>query len=422
MRVIRRFSVRAATVAAVVTLLAVGCSGQPSATSSKPSTPPGDASSLYADTPYADTPAFAVSLQPKVAAKMREMRVPGVIILVDVPGQGTWQTSMGVGNIDTNTPIHTTDHMRIGSVTKTFTATVVLQLVDEHKLGLDDPLEKYVPQVPNSPNITVRQLLNMTSGLFNMTEDDGLNRAMDAQPKKVWTVQELLAIAFAHPPYFPPGGGFHYSNTNYLLLGMIAEQVGGAPLAELMRQRIFDRLGMNDTILPPRESSAIPEPHQRGYIYGSNVELNTAYHAVLAGDKAAAEVKAAPDAKPTDATDWSPSFAYAAGAAISTVNDMRIWAKALATGQLLRAATQRERLQFGAESNYGLGVHRSFDGLIGHNGSISGFQTFVGYQPGKGATVVVLANLQLAPNTYLLQGFPADEMAKLIEQEVLPGH
>lgn len=414
MRVVRRFPGRAAAVA--VALLVVGCSGPPSARFSRPSTPQGGASSSSAG-----TPAFATSLQPKLAAKMRELRAPGAIMLVDVPGQGSWQTSMGVGNIDTNTPIHITDHMRIGSVTKTFTATVVLQLVDEYKLGLDDPVGKYVPQVPNGANITVRQLLNMTSGLFNVTEDNGLIRAMDAQPEKVWTDQELLGITFAHPPYFPPGGGFDYSNTNYLLLGMIAEQVGGAPLAELMRQRIFDRLGMRDTILPSRESSAIPEPHPRGYVYGSNVELSTASDAALAGDKAAAEVKAAPGAKPTDATDWSKSSTYAAGAAISTVNDMRTWAKALATGQLLSAPIQRERMQFGTESNYGLGVDRSIGGLIGHNGSVSGFQTFVGYQPDKGVTVIVLVNLELAPNTYLAQGYPADEMAKLIQQEVLPG-
>jgi D-alanyl-D-alanine carboxypeptidase len=416
MRVVRRFPGGVTAAVVTVILSVVGCSGGPLVTSAGPLTPPAGASSSWAG-----TPAFATSLQPKLAAKMRELRVPGAIMLVDVPGQGSWQTSMGVGNIDTNTLIRTTDHMRIGSVTKTFTATVVLQLVDEHKLGLDDPIGRYVPQVPNGANITVRQLLNMTSGLFNITEDDRLNRSVDAQPEKVWTDEEQLPIAFTHPPYFPPGDGFHYSNTNYLLLGMIAEQVGGAPLAELMRQRIFDRLGMRDTMLPPRGSTAIPEPHQRGYTYGSNVELNTAYHAAQAGDKAAAEVKAAPDAKPTDATKWSTSVAYAAGAAISTVNDMRIWAKALTIGQMLSAPTQRERLQFGTERNYGLGVDRSIGGLIGHNGAVPGFQTFVGYQPYKGVTVIVLTNLGLAPNTYLDKGYPADEMAKLIQQEVLPG-
>lgn len=133
--------------------------------------------------------------------------------------------------------------MRIGSITKTFTATVVLQLVDEHKLGLDDPVSTYLPAVPNGSNITVRQLLNMTSGLFNYTEDDGFNQMWDAQPGWVWADAELLAAAFAHPPYFPPGKGFHYSNTNYELLGMIAAKLGGAPLAELMKHRIFDSSG-----------------------------------------------------------------------------------------------------------------------------------------------------------------------------------
>lgn len=352
---------------------------------------------------------------------MRTLRVPGAIVLVDVPGQGTWLTGMGVGNIDTNTPIQVSDHMRIGSITKTFTATVVLQLVDEHKLGLDDPVSTYLPAVPNGSNITVRQLLNMTSGLFDYTEDDGFNQLWDAQPGRSWTDPELLAFAFAHPPYFPPGQGFHYSSTNYELLGMIAVKLGGAPLAELMKRGIFDKLGMTSTSLPARDSAAIPDPHQRGYNYGTNVQANNALKAARAGDKAAAQIPAAPDTTPTDVTDWSVSLTSAGGAAISTAHDLRIWAKALATGQLLSPAGHRERLQFGAKSNYGLGVIRGSDGVIWHNGAIPGWQSYLGYEPGTGITVIVLTNLQVAPNTYLIDSLPADNMAKLIRAQVLPG-
>lgn len=401
---------------AVALLVLVGCSGQPPAPSSGP--PSGAAGTSAQATAV---PAFAASLRPKLEEIVRTLRVPGAIVLVDVPGQGTWLTGMGVGNLDTNTPIQVTDHMRIGSITKTFTATVVLQLVDEHKLGLDDPVSTHLPAVPNGSNITVRQLLNMTSGLFDYTQDDGFNQLWDAQPGRVWTDRELLAYAFAHRPYFPPGQGFRYSNTNYELLGMIAVKLGGAPLAELMKRRIFDKLGMTSTSLPARDSAAIPDPHQRGYNYGTNVQTNNALQAALAGDKAAAQIPATPQAKPTDVTDWNVSWGPASGAAISTARDLQIWVKALATGQLLSPATHREQLRFGAASNYGLGVIRGTDGVIWHDGIMPGWQAFLGYEPGKNVTIIVLTNLQVAPNTYFIDGFPADSMARLIRQQLLPG-
>jgi D-alanyl-D-alanine carboxypeptidase len=397
---------------AAVALLSAGCSGSPTTTAP----PPAVASASAA----ADVPAFAATLQPLLEAKRAELRVPGAIVLVDVPGQRTWLHTMGTGDLATHTPISAENHVRIGSITKTMTATVVLQLVEEGKLALDDPVTKYEPQVPNGANITVRQLLNMTSGLFNLVEDDAFSQALDAQPEKIWTTKELLAIAFAHLPYFPPGQGWHYSNTNYVLLGDIAEQHGGAPLAELMNKRIFDRLGMHDTLLPSRDSNAIPEPHQRGYMYGTNVITN---EVSKAGNKAAAQLNVGPDVKPVDATDWNPSFTHASGAVISTVHDLQIYAKALGSGELLSPATQHERSQFvpaGYGYGYGLGMMKVFGGLLGHTGAIPGFQSFVGYQPDKRVTVVVLANLYLAPNTYVGDGAPADEMAKVIAQQLLP--
>jgi D-alanyl-D-alanine carboxypeptidase len=368
----------------------------------------------------ADVPAFAAALQPLLEAKMTELRVPGAIVLVDVPGQGTWLQAMGIGDLATNSPMAVENHMRIGSVTKTMTATVILQLVDEGVLALDDTVSKYEPLVPNGANITVRQLLNMTSGLFNDTEDDAFNVALDAQPERIWTDHEMWAIAFAHPPYFAPGQGWHYSNTNYSLLGDIAEKAGGAPLAQLMQQRIFGPLGMTDTLLPQRDSTAIPEPHQRGYMYGTNVINNDIYNAALAGNTAAAQLDAGPDVTPPDVTDTSPSSSYADGAAISTAHDLQTYAKALGSGELLSPATQQQRTQFVPAGSYGLGLERAAGGLLGHNGAIPGYQSFMGYQPDKGDTVVVLANLILAPNTYLGDALPADELAKVIQQQLLP--
>ncbi|WP_214369734.1 serine hydrolase domain-containing protein [Pseudonocardia sp. H11422] len=412
-----RSTVPRAGCALLLALALAGCGTPPD---ERPSTLPSPGPLAPPSFVPAPVPAFATTLRPALETRLRELRAPGAVVLVDVPGQGTWLTGLGVGDLDTGARMRVDDHVRTASVTKTFTATVVLQLVDEGRVRLDDPVATYVADVPNGATITVRDLLSHRSGLYNTTDDPGLNATLDAQPGKVWNDQELLAIAFSHPPVFAPGQAFQYTNTNYLLLGLIAEQAGGAPLRDLMAQRIFTPLAMRDTTLPARDDSSIPGPHQRGYIFGTNTEGIAAYTAALAGDAAAAQVTVAPGVAPTDATDWSPSYTYADGAAISTVRDLQVWARALATGALLSPATQAQRLQFSADGNYGLGIERSFGGLIGHNGAIPGFQTFVGYQPTTGATVIVAANLLLAPNTYLGSGLPADELARIIAQQLLP--
>jgi D-alanyl-D-alanine carboxypeptidase len=315
------------------------------------------------------------------------------------------------------------DHMRIGSITKTLTATIILELVDHGKVGLDDPVSKYLRGVPDGANISVRELLNMTSGLQNFTESLKFNAAIDAHPERVWAAHELLPYAFnpalsvqAHP-YFPPNQGFHYSNTNYLLLGEIAEKVTDTPLNVLFQRRIFQPLGMTHSELPKRTNTSIPNPHPHGYNFGTNVDGAKAYFAAIAGDKANAEVKAAPGTVPHDATLWNTSYTWADGSAISTAHDLLIWAKALGTGRLLSASTQQQRVAFSPVGNYGLGIeHAPFGGLIGHNGAIPGFQSFMGYAPKTGSTVIVLANLQLGPNVYLGDGLPADALAKIIAE------
>ena len=127
------------------------------------------------------------------------------------------------------------DHFRIGSNTKTMTSTVILQLVQEGKLALDDPIGKYIPGVPNGDQITIAQLSEMRSGLYSYTFDPRFNETLDKQPQKVWTPQELMDIAFTHPPNAEPGTTFEYSNTNIILLGMVIEQLTGRPLGRRSR-------------------------------------------------------------------------------------------------------------------------------------------------------------------------------------------
>ncbi len=254
----------------------------------------------------------------------------------------------------------------------------------------------------------------MTSGLFNYSEDEEINETLDAEPDKAWTPEEVVETGFQHEPYFAPGEGFHYSNTNTVLLGMIAEQLTGRPLEQEFQERLFEPLGMTGTLLPERSSAAIPDPHSQGYMYQTNVEsLNTS---VLTGDEAVQADESA--GEPNDVTDENPSWGWAAGAGISTLQDLRIWVKALATGELLSPETQRERLTYvspapSPEVNYGLAV-ADFAGFIGHDGQIPGYNSFMGYNPETGTTIVVLTNLYSAPDG----NAPATEIPKLIIQEL----
>ena len=361
-------------------------------------------------------PAYAGTLQPQIEEQMTNLRVPGALVYVDVPGEGTWSQVFGTGNLETDAPITPNDHFRIGSNTKTFTGTVILQLVDEGKLGLDDPVSKYQPEVPNGENITIRQLLNMTSGLYSYTEDEDFNRTLDTEPQKVWEPEELIEIGFSHQPDFPPGEGFQYSNTNTVLLGMIIEQLTDQPLEQAFQERIFEPLGMSNTVFPERSSAAIPDPHPRGYMYQTNVEtLNTSEL------QEEAEQADESEREPRDVTDDNPSWGWAAGAAISTLDDMIIWAKADATGELLSSEAQKERLTWvspppapGAE--YGLAIAEFPGGFIGHDGQLPGFNSFVAHSPETGTTIVVFTNVYSAPDG----SQPANDITRTIIQE-LPG-
>jgi D-alanyl-D-alanine carboxypeptidase len=344
--------------------------------------------------------AFAAKLKPLLLAEMQKLRIPGALIYTDDPAQGCWTTAMGIGNLATRGPMQVNNYMRIGSITKTFTATIILQLVDQHKLGLDDPVSKYQPEVPNGKNITIRELLNMTSGLFSYTEDPGFVQALLADPYKVWQPEELLAIAFKHQPYFAPGTSWVYDNTNYVLLGVIIEQLTHLRAEQAFQRYIFGPLGMRQSSLPPLSSTAIPNPHAQGYMYGTD----------FTGQGPTLNV-----------TDWNPSGAWTAGAVISTLHDLKIWAKALATGQLLSAATQKQRLTWsicaprwlGNPQCYGPGII-SFNGFLGHDGQIFGYTSWLGYQPQNGATIIVLTNLYQGSDG----SSPSIDLAQVIYQEL----
>ena len=236
------------------------------------------------------------------------------MVLLRTP-QGDFTAASGTTQLNTKNPPRADTHFRIASNTKTMTAAVIMQLAQESKLGLNDPVSKYVPGVPNGDNITIAQLLEMRSGLYNYTNDPIISATIDTDPAKVWTPAELLAIAFAHPPNFPPGAKFEYDNTNYALLGLVAEKVDGKPLAQAMQDRLFSPLGLQHTLLPASTANTLPEPYSHGYLYGSS-------SVALVGEPPySPEVQAAARAGtllPKDYTEVNHSFAAAAGGVIST--------------------------------------------------------------------------------------------------------
>ncbi|WP_411101501.1 serine hydrolase domain-containing protein [Streptomyces sp. cmx-4-9] len=314
-------------------------------------------------------PALAARLDAAITAAMKKAGMPGVTVGLWTAGRGDYVKSFGLADTKSGTPMKTDLYTRIGSVTKTFTVTAVLQLVDEGRVRLDDPISQYVDGVPGGAGITVRQLASMRSGLYNYTEDKKFLDALRADPQREYTPQQLLDFAFAHPANFPPGTAWEYSNTNTILLGLLIEQMSGQPLDGYLRHHVLDPLKLTDTALP--SADRFPEPHAQGY------------------------TNFTPDGSVTTATGWNPSWAWAAGGITSTLEDLHTWAPALAEGRLLSPATQAQRLRMrpvGAPGvSYGLGILQ-INGWLGHNGELPGYETIAAHLPQEKATRVVLVN------------------------------
>ena len=364
-----------------------------------------------------EDPAYAAAVQPELDRIMRDLAITGAAVLVRSPELGDWATTMGTRTWHGTEPVTLADHVRVGSNTKTWTATVILQLVDEGRIGLDDPVSRYRPDVPNGENITIAQLLDMTSGLANYTEDLELNEQLDSNPGRVWDPEELLAIGLAEPPAFPPGEGFLYSNTNYVLLGVIIEQLTGVPVEQAFQDRIFDPLELSETSFPALTDASIPEPHPQMYTFGTNVE--TIDSLVLPP-----EVQAAARAgtlEPMDVTDTNPSWGWTAGAGISTAPDLADYVEGLVDGCLLSPQLQQERIASvqpvdpadPASPGYGLGLAR-FGPVYGHSGELPGTNSFMGHDPVRDITVVTWASTAPAPSG---EG-PAVELAKAVIAEL----
>ncbi|WP_211195993.1 serine hydrolase domain-containing protein [Agromyces sp. H66] len=376
-------TIAGAAAAAAVALILGGCAADPAENAAAPATAAPVAATCVAD-PHevATTPlpaaatapvddATAAALDEAAAAGFALASAPGAVVAVQTP-EGTWTASYGDADPAAKIPMTADVHHRIGSVTKTFTGTVLLQLAEQGALSLDDPVEKYFDGVTDGDLITVRMLLNMTSGIASYTLDEDFQAALFADPMRVYTPDELIAMGLALPQKFEPGAQFDYSNTNFVMLGRIAELVTGEPFATVLGELVLEPLGLGDTAMPSADEVQLPPPSSRGFTLQGTPDDST---------------------DPVDATDWNPTWAWTAGQMTSTAADLLVYGRALGTGQgLLGEDAQVERLtSMAPKGGYGLGAG-CLDGWFGHTGELPGFNTALYYDTTSDTTVVVLAN------------------------------
>jgi D-alanyl-D-alanine carboxypeptidase len=325
----------------------------------------------------------AGALTPAIERVMRQSSIPGALVGVWQRGYAPYVKAFGISDKATDQPMKTRLYMRIGSETKTFVGTALLQLVDRRKVALDSPISRYLAGVPHGNGITIRELADMRSGLFNYTSNLAFARAWFAAPRRVWRPRQLLAYSFSKPLVFAPGAGYDYSNTNTVLLGLVVEKVSHEPLAIYIKRHILIPEHLVHTSFPT--GTGVPAPHARGY-------TNNTVACLVSGGRACRTI--------VDATNWSPSWGWAAAAMISTLGDLRRWARDVATGELLTPASQRQRLRFNPtgvpQVGYGLALNNS-NGWLGHNGGVPGYQSLTIYLPSERATVVALINTNINP-------------------------
>jgi len=380
--------VAGATTARTPTSAAAPATAEPTraaVTAAQPATP------LATATPQAALssidPALAADLQRILDQLVGDGFIPGAVLAVHIPGQKSWTGASGFVDQQRSKLMEPTTQVRIASISKVFTAVIVLQLVEEGKLDLDTPVSTWFPHlVPRANKTTVRNLLNHTTGLYDYLEDKHfLARAFHA-PDHHWAPQELVAYAARHPSAFQPGqrGTWDYSSTNYVVLGMIVEQVTGNSLAHEMRQRIFLPLELYHTYFAPDES--VPGVQARGYRQNH------------------------------DQTNISLSFAFATANMVSTVGDVQQFGEALFGGRLLKPQTldvmytfENGKGQYNMPKlEYGLGVMRNqlavgrdahgqarpalASTVLGHTGGFGGFRSALWHEPASGITIALGMN------------------------------
>ncbi|MFE7640117.1 serine hydrolase domain-containing protein [Kitasatospora sp. NPDC057518] len=332
----------------------------------------------------APTTAFAGGrpdvVQQSLDALVKDDGLPAALAAVKGRDGRTRNYTAGVGDLATGAKVPVDGQIRAGSNTKTFTAVVVLQLVAEGKVGLDSPIETYLPGLLRGDGIdgreiTVRQLLQHTSGLPDYMDSPELSDFTTVQ-YRYFEPRDLLDGALAQKALFPAGTGWAYSNTNYIVAGLLVQKITGRPVGEEITKRVIDRIGLRHTYFPAVGDTTVHEAHPHGYLPGT------------------------PGAPRFDYTEMDSSMAWATGAIVSTNTDLNTFFTALLGGRLLPAAQLAEMRTtvpadlIGQGIRYGLGLQSrplSCGGLVwGHGGTAPGYRSRGGVtEDGRAATITV---------------------------------
>ena len=317
------------------------------------------------------SPVQEALFQEALEAGVPQCRVPGAVALVRSPEGAVWRGGAGLADIDAGTPMSPDLHFHIGSITKSFVATLFLQLCDRGLASLDDTVEKWLPGVlSGGEEITVRDLLQMRSGLDHYENKPECGEKMMERPRYKWPPLELVAIC--DKQIFPVGSCFDYNNVNYVLAGLIIEKALGQSFQPALQDNILTRLGLTHTSFPM--DPGLPAPFAKGYLNEEGIVIDVSTH-------------------------WDPSIFWTAGSMISTLDDMLIWLDALFSGSLLSPAMHARQFAFvpmesDPNSGYGMGVG-SDRGMTGHSGNYNGLYTAAMYRL-EGYDMIILANGQAA--------------------------
>lgn len=332
--------------------------------------------------PPTATPERRALLQRRLDRLAVKEDLPGVSVAILFPDGSTWVGTSGMADIATKRPVTADTAFALASVSKTFTAALIMALRDEGKIGLDTPVVRYLPALPVDRRITIRQLLDHTSGLRDFFLDARIDKALLTDRGRVWDAARSLR--YVGRPYFKPGKGWHYSNTNYLILGLLAERVGGAPLGDQLQARFFGPLGLTHTFDQVDAKPAGPVAH--GYRFAPG------------------------HAAPIDLSDGSTvapftsvvTAAGGAGAIASTPTDLVFWARALYNGVVVSPGSVKamfDDVRLTAKQDpaipYGLGVQAiELDGhpAWGHSGRLLGFRALMRWLPNERMAIAVLSN------------------------------
>jgi D-alanyl-D-alanine carboxypeptidase len=339
----------------------------------------------------------AESLADRLGAKLKAMECPGALVGVFPDSGEPERYALGVADVDSQAPMTFDMHMRIGSVTKPMLAVVVLQLCDEGKLSLDDPISKYVADVPAGDRITLRMLGSNTSGLFNSIQNKDFQRAIMKEPQRQWTPAEVLKYSAAGEAYNAPGEKWRYSNTNAVLLGLCVEKATGHSWAEEIERRVCGPLKLTHTAVP--RGADLPAPHPSAYRNGYPDKV-IGYGDVF-----------------YNVSNYSAAWTGAAGNMYSTLDDLGKAARSIATGALLGPKGKQaieNWIPTGHEGvEYSFFLYRRGGGM-GHTGDVPGFNACLFYYPKHQASVVTLTNLSNNKDGTM----PAEELAKLVVAEL----